>query len=141
MSDSDWQTTWHSLHDLLGAKWTGHVLRLLTDGSRGFNEMKAEIDGMTATMLSRRLAELECHGLVDRTVEATTPPRTRYVLTDRGVAFADRLRALEDVVRVADCDSRSDLGAVPDPGCDCAPSTNCRTGPEDACLTAIPRRE
>jgi DNA-binding HxlR family transcriptional regulator len=102
--ESDWQATWHSLHALLGRKWTLHVLRLLSTGSHGFNEMKRELDGVTATMLSRRLEELACHGLVDRTVEETTPPSTTYRLTERGATFADRLRELEWLVQRGRCE-------------------------------------
>lgn len=132
MTDSNWQATWHSLHALLGAKWTSHVLRLLTDGDRGFNEMKVELDGITATMLSRRLSELECHGLVDRSVAATSPPTTTYRLTDRGTAVAERLRALEDVVQVETCDTAAD-------GCDDV--TNCQITEGEMCLTGISASE
>ncbi|RKD88142.1 winged helix-turn-helix transcriptional regulator [Halopiger aswanensis] len=132
MTDSDWQAIWHSLHSLLGAKWTSHVLRLLTDGDHGFNDMKAELDGITATMLSRRLSELECHGLVDRSVEATTPPTTQYRLTDRGVAVAERLRALEDVVQVATCEKGEN---------DCNDTTDCQITDDELCVTGISASE
>lgn len=102
--DPDWQSTWHSLHALLGRKWTLHVLRLLSTGGYGFNEMKRELDGVTATMLSRRLEELACHGLVARTVEETTPPSTTYRLTERGAAFAARLLELEGLVQRRGCE-------------------------------------
>ena len=50
MNDPAWQVTWHSLRDLLGSKWSFHVLRLLHSGPHGFNETKRAVDGMTATM-------------------------------------------------------------------------------------------
>ena len=53
MEDTEWQTTWHSLREILGSKWSFHILRLLASQSYGFNEMKREISGMTAAMLSR----------------------------------------------------------------------------------------
>lgn len=119
MTESDWQTTWHALHGLLGAKWSMHVLRLLDTGSYGFNELKREIDGVTAAMLSRRLKELECHGFVDRSVEATTPPTTTYRLTEHGREFARHLRTMEGMVDVGRCEQR----------CECTSAF------EDACLT------
>ncbi|SEW23284.1 winged helix-turn-helix transcriptional regulator [Natrinema salifodinae] len=119
MADENWQPIWHSLRDLLGAKWTGHVLRALYARRRGygFNELKDEIDGLGAATLSRRLSELECHGLVDRTVRDTSPPTTNYRLTDRGELLADRLVALEDAVRVVDCDDATDCAGNRDDDC------------------------
>lgn len=103
MEDTEWQTTWHSLREILGSKWSFHILRLLASQSYGFNEMKREIDGMTAAMLSRRLKELECHGFVDRTVEETTPPTTSYRLTGQGVEFARLLSEVEELVHAEHC--------------------------------------
>jgi DNA-binding HxlR family transcriptional regulator len=100
----DWQRVWHSLHDTLGHKWAFHVLRLLAERDAGFNEMKRELDGVTAKTLSARLRELRCRGFVARHVEATTPPSTRYALTDAGRRFVATLRELETQVGVVDCD-------------------------------------
>lgn len=99
----DWQRVWHTLHGTLGNKWTFHVLRLLSDRDAGFNEMKRELDGITAKTLSQRLRELRCRGFVERHVEATTPPSTRYTLTDAGQEFVATLRELETMVGVVDC--------------------------------------
>lgn len=122
----DWQPTWHALRDLLGAKWSVHVLRLLSADAYGFNELKRELDGMTATMLSRRLGELECHGLVDRSVEATTPPTTTYRLTARGRRFTAALEKLESLVETVDCERERD--------CETAAESAC-VGTDDRCLT------
>lgn len=101
----DWQRVWHTLHGTLGNKWAFHVLRLLSEHDAGFNEMKRELDGVTAKTLSQRLRELRCGGFVERHVEATTPPSTRYTLTDAGREFVATLRELESLVGVVDCDA------------------------------------
>jgi DNA-binding HxlR family transcriptional regulator len=98
-----WQRVWHHLYGSLGSKWTFHVLRLLSEGDAGFNEMKRELDGVTAKTLSQRLAELRCRGFVERHVEATTPPTTRYTLTTQGEQFVSTLRELESLVEVVEC--------------------------------------
>ncbi|WP_049981512.1 winged helix-turn-helix transcriptional regulator [Halolamina rubra] len=96
MSESEqWQAKWHGVQDVLGPKWTLHILRLLSEGPRGFNAVQRELDGLTAPMLSRRLKELRCHGLVERQVADTTPPSTSYSLTEQGREIATRLRELE----------------------------------------------
>lgn len=110
MGETEWQATWHSLREILGSKWTFHVLRLLDSRSYGFNEMKREIDGMTAAMLSRRLKELGCHGFVDRTVEETTPPTTTYRLTEAGSEFVRLLREMEELTSVRHGTDRDTCG-------------------------------
>lgn len=133
MNDGDdWHRTWHSLRDLLGAKWSVHVLRLLSSGAYGFNELKRALDGITATMLSRRLKELECHGLVDRSVEATTPPTTTYRLTARGRRFTAALEDLESLVGTIDCER--------EPDCEDGEGDAC-VGSGERCLTVRPRGE
>lgn len=99
----DWQRVWHNLHRALGNKWAFHVLRLLSERDAGFNEMKRELGSVTAKTLSQRLRELRCRGFVERHVEATTPPSTRYTLTDAGRRFVATLRELESMVGVVDC--------------------------------------
>jgi DNA-binding HxlR family transcriptional regulator len=105
---TDWQRVWHHLHASLGNKWTFHVLRLLSERDAGFNEMKHELDGITAKTLSQRLRELRCRGFVQRHVKATTPPSTRYTLTEQGRTFVATLRELESFVDVVDCSECAD---------------------------------
>lgn len=125
----EWQTTWHALRGVLGSKWSIHVLRLLGSGPRGFNEMKRELDGITATMLSRRLEELRCHGFVDRTVEETTPPTTTYRLTAAGAEVLTHLEEIEKLTTLChDPPEGSTRGCEDDLELTCA-------GSEDVCVT------
>ena len=100
----EWQRTWHGLWDILGCKWTFHIIRLLSVGEHGFNEMERNIEGITSTMLSRRLKQLEREGIISRTVESTTPPTTTYRLTETGVELARILREVERLNPIGDDD-------------------------------------
>ena len=91
----EWQRTWHGLWDILGCKWTFHVIRLLSSGEHGFNEMERAIEGITSTMLSRRLKQLEAEGIVSREIEPTSPPTSAYRLTDTGAELSRILREIE----------------------------------------------
>jgi DNA-binding HxlR family transcriptional regulator len=95
---TDWHDDWHDLRSILGCKWTAHVLRLLLTEARGFNEIQREFDGLTATMLSRRLKQLTAAGMVNRELLPESPPRTRYELTEDGRELAQILRQLEAFV-------------------------------------------
>lgn len=75
--------------DLLNGKWKIPILTVLLSGSRGFNEMKEEIDGISAKMLSKELQELELNKLVNRQVLDTKPITVEYSITDYGATLED----------------------------------------------------
>lgn len=77
--------------DLLNGKWKIPIIAVLLTGSRGFNEMKKEIEGISAKMLSKELQELEVNELVKREVKDTKPVTVEYSITDYG-------KTLEDVI-------------------------------------------
>src|SRR6476646_5297942 len=56
----------HAL-DLVGERWAMLVLRELAYGSRRFSELKADLPGISANVLTQRLTELEARGLVRKT--------------------------------------------------------------------------
>lgn len=93
----EWQRKWHGLFDILGCKWTFHIIRLLSTGEYGFNEMKRELCGITSTMLSRRLKQLESEQIIRREVQNTSPPSTSYHLTETGQELSRILREIEEL--------------------------------------------
>ena len=131
--NEQWQAKWPGLQDILGPKWTLHILRLLSDGSYGFNAIQNELSGLTAPMLSQRLKELRCHGLVERTVTETSPPTTTYSLTDHGAQIATHLQELESLVELHD---QTDEASQTE-GCS-ETSTDCRSEAlTDGCVTVV----
>jgi DNA-binding HxlR family transcriptional regulator len=55
----------HAL-ELVGERWAMLVLRELAYGPRRFSELKADLTGISANVLTQRLTELEARGLVRR---------------------------------------------------------------------------
>jgi DNA-binding HxlR family transcriptional regulator len=53
------------------------------------------VPGLSDRLLSRRLRELEEEGLVQREVEAGTPTRVVYSLTDKGDALGPAIKELQ----------------------------------------------
>jgi len=53
--------------ELLGERWAILVLRELMLGPRRFSELKADLPGISANVLTQRLTELEVRGLVRKT--------------------------------------------------------------------------
>lgn len=56
----------HAL-ELLGERWAILVVRELLLGPRRFSELKADLPGISANVLTQRLAELEDRGLIRKT--------------------------------------------------------------------------
>jgi DNA-binding HxlR family transcriptional regulator len=52
--------------ELLGERWAMLVLRELAYGPRRFSELKADLPGISANVLTQRLGELEDRGLIRR---------------------------------------------------------------------------
>jgi len=72
--------------EVLGDRWTPLIVRELSVGSTGFNEIHRGIPRISRTLLSQRLRTMERRGLLRRDVDAHG--RTvRYTLTDAGDAL------------------------------------------------------
>lgn len=71
--------------EVIGGKWKLRILaQLLKKEVVRFNELKREISGITNTMLSNSLHELENDELIIRNQYNEMPVRVEYTLTDRG---------------------------------------------------------
>jgi DNA-binding HxlR family transcriptional regulator len=83
----------HAL-DLIGERWAPLVLRELMFGPRRFSELRADIPGISANVLTQRLNELEERGLVRRTLLPPPASVQVYEATDWGLEAAPVIRAL-----------------------------------------------
>lgn len=74
----------HSL-EILGGKWRLAIIyHLSTQSPKRFKELERAIKGITPSMLTSHLKELEKNGLVKREAFATVPPTVEYSLTKMG---------------------------------------------------------
>ncbi len=73
--------------DILGKKWTGLILRVLSDGPKRFSDLSGTICTMSDRMLIERLKELESLEIVARNVYNEFPVRIEYELTKKGRAL------------------------------------------------------
>ena len=71
--------------ELLGERWAMLVVRELAYGPRRFSELKADLQGISANVLTQRLTELEARGLV-RKVKLPPPASVQvYEATEWGL--------------------------------------------------------
>jgi DNA-binding HxlR family transcriptional regulator len=81
---------------LIADKWAVLVITTLAAGPRRYNALRRELEGVSQKMLTQTLRDLECNGLVERTVYPDTPPRVEYGLTPLGRTLVDALLVLRD---------------------------------------------
>ena len=68
--------------EVLGRRWSLHILKnLSTREVIRFNELKRSLTGISSTVLSERLLELEREGLVTKKIYPEVPPRVEYSMT------------------------------------------------------------
>jgi DNA-binding HxlR family transcriptional regulator len=79
---------------LLGKRWTGLIVAVLTQRAWYFSELRRAIPKISERMLSDRLSELAEAGLLTREVEEGPPLRVSYRLTEAGRALTPALEAL-----------------------------------------------
>ncbi|MCW3818199.1 helix-turn-helix transcriptional regulator [Micromonospora sp. DR5-3] len=68
----------------VSGRWTTLVLRELIHGPRSFGQLQSALPGLSAKVLSERLAALTRQRLIVCERSATFPPRTCYQLTHAG---------------------------------------------------------
>lgn len=84
----------HKAVELVGAKWSGAVIKLLMDGPQRYAALRDAVPEISDRMLSERLRQLEDEGIVERLVVPDTPVRVEYRLTPKGRALEPALEAL-----------------------------------------------
>lgn len=82
---------------VLSGKWKLRILHSLTKESpKRFKELEREISGITPTMLTTQLRELERDGIIEREVFATVPPTVEYRLTEFGKTTAPMMNEIKN---------------------------------------------
>lgn len=79
--------------EVLGTRWTLLVLRELLCGSTRFNQLRRGVPRMSPALLSRRLTELEEHGVITRSRDADSGVPV-YRLTQAGEELGPLIMSL-----------------------------------------------
>ncbi|MBC9247555.1 helix-turn-helix transcriptional regulator [Paracoccus sp. 11-3] len=72
------------LFELITSRWPLLILWSLKSGTKRFFEIRNEVEGISERVLSEVLKKLCRHGLIDRHVEPSIPPKVSYSLTKSG---------------------------------------------------------
>jgi DNA-binding HxlR family transcriptional regulator len=79
---------------LLGKRWNGLVVAVLSEGPMGFAELRRRVGTISDSVLSDRLAELAAAGLIERSVTDGRPPGVQYGLLPAGKALVPVLEQI-----------------------------------------------
>jgi DNA-binding HxlR family transcriptional regulator len=82
---------------VLGGKWKPILINAiyLTTPAR-FGELKRRVKGITQSMLTQQLRELEDDGIISRKIFAEIPPRVEYTLTDFGLTLSPIMQSMAE---------------------------------------------
>lgn len=80
--------------ELLGERWSMLIVRELMFGPRRFSDIRTSLPGLSAKVLTERLAGLEAHGAIARSTAPEPAPAQLYGLTDWGYAAEPIIREL-----------------------------------------------
>ncbi len=72
--------------ELLGERWSMLIVRELMFGPRRFSDIRTSLPGLSAKVLTERLAGLEGHGVIARSTAPEPVPAQLYGLTGWGYA-------------------------------------------------------
>ena len=81
---------------LFGGKWKIKILTELAEGSKRFTELKVNINGITARMLTRELRNLETDTLVKRKTNKKNDKIKDYALTEFGKSSSNIIEAINN---------------------------------------------
>ena len=74
----------NNVWEVLGKKWALLILKNLhTKEALRFTELKRLMPGISSTVLSNRLLEMEREGLISKKIFPEIPPKVEYRLTTR----------------------------------------------------------
>jgi DNA-binding HxlR family transcriptional regulator len=82
--------------DIIGDRWTILILRdLFLYQTRRFQDFETTLPGLTPSVLSARLKDLESNSIISSRNYTDHPPRLEYFLSSKGRALGPILQALK----------------------------------------------
>lgn len=96
---------------MIGGRWKLRILcGLQVDGPQRYNDISRKLSGVSPTVLSQSLKELERDGLISRTQYEGIPVRVEYGITERGSELWPILHRLAHWAKNEPFDGDHDIG-------------------------------
>ncbi|AWB45132.1 transcriptional regulator [Paenibacillus sp. CAA11] len=94
-SDLNMCPRFETAFSFLGKRWNGLIIQTLMSGPKRFKDISNLIPSMSDKMLSERMKDLECEGILVRHVYPETPVRIEYELTEKGKALRPAMEQIQ----------------------------------------------
>lgn len=82
------------LQKVIAGKWKIYILWILSHQTIRFGELHRKLNGITQSMLTKQLRELEKDGFIIRHIHPEVPPKVEYSLSELGQSFVPILKQL-----------------------------------------------
>lgn len=79
---------------LIGRKWSVVILHELTHTPLSFGELKENIPGVSASVLSDLLTEFQDKEIIEKRSISVSPPRAAYFITGFGQVLCDIIESI-----------------------------------------------
>lgn len=80
---------------VIGGKWKAILINAIYHTSPArFGELKRSVIGITQSMLTSQLRELEDDGIINRKIYAEVPPKVEYTLTEFGLTLGPIIQSM-----------------------------------------------
>jgi DNA-binding HxlR family transcriptional regulator len=80
---------------VIGGKWKAILINAIYHTSPArFGELRRSVVGITQSMLTSQLRELEDDGIIHRKIYAEVPPKVEYTLTEFGLTLSPIMQSL-----------------------------------------------
>ena len=111
--NSDMQCPIDGLLRILMGPWTTYILWLIrSNGPQRFGQLRKQMPGISAKMLTERLRMLEEVGILRREQEESIPPKVTYFMTARGEDLNKVLDDLASLAKKWDCPKAAKTAAA-----------------------------
>lgn len=80
---------------VIGGKWKAILINAIYHTSPArFGELKRSVKGITQSMLTQQLRELEEDGIISRKIYAEIPPKVEYTITEFGITLGPIIQSM-----------------------------------------------
>lgn len=80
---------------VIGGKWKTILINAIYQTSPArFGELKRSVVGISQSMLTSQLRELEDDGIINRKIYAEVPPKVEYTLTEFGFTLSPIIQSI-----------------------------------------------
>lgn len=104
---SNYCSNYHEAIEFIGKRWMGMIIYTLLSGPKRYNELIANIPGISDRLLTDRLNDLVEAKLVDKRLIDSSTKKVEYELTASGLAFKEVILSLQKWIEICELEKKS----------------------------------